>query len=104
MGNSDSRPSFNYEAQLFADNTKSQSVEVDDPAGQPANATRPRRLAGLEKGLVSVPYAQGRSPREHSQQGRAERRDERAAKAPRGKGGRERGSLGAVQRVRQTER
>lgn len=60
MGNSDSRPSFNYEAQLFADTAKSQSIEVDDPAGQPANATRPRRLAGLEKGLVSVPYAHGR--------------------------------------------
>jgi len=61
MGNSDSRPSFNYEAQLFADTAKSQSIEVDDPAGQPANATKPRRLAGLEKGLVSVPYAHGRT-------------------------------------------
>jgi len=59
MGNSDSRPSFNYEAQLFADNGVQQSVEVDDPAGQPDNASKPRRRAGLEKGLVSVPYANG---------------------------------------------
>lgn len=60
MGASDSRPSYNYEAQLLAPLAAGQlpqSIEVDDPAGQPANCSKPRRLKGLEAGLVSIPYA-----------------------------------------------
>lgn len=60
MGSSDSRPAYNYEGALLAPLAAGQlpqSIEVDDPAGQPANCSKPRRLKGLEAGLVSIPYA-----------------------------------------------
>jgi len=67
MGNSSSTP-FNYEAQLLSDRPAAdllQSIEVPDP-NQPANASVPRRLRGLENGLKSRPY-----PKENNGQGYA---------------------------------
>lgn len=57
MGNSDSRPAFDFEAQLLADTSKPQTVAVEDPTTASPTATLPRRSHVAEKGLITVPYA-----------------------------------------------